>query len=371
MDHSGNPAAAARLSAVDVARGIAMLLVVMMHSVLGVEHAVERQGYLHEVVTFATAFRIPAFFLISGLFLRRAMVLGWADLFSRRIYGLIVLYLLWLMIHLAYRSAPQIIADPVSAIFGAQGLFLQYGQALIEPYGLLWFVYLMIVFIVAARLVFLVPRALPIIILVAAGLESLRIDTSSTIVDEFCARFVFFLLGLWLAPYLLPGGRRGPRPGVTLSDNPVLRWIDANHAMAIAALLAWLLLQGALTITGLDKMRGISLIAGCAGASAILLTGYLLTTLLPRSQITAFLRLIGERSIVIYLVFSIPMGLIRLALLQSGVPLPVDLIAVIVIAGSIAVALLVERYASRGWLAPFFERRVLGQGTEAGRRPGA
>src|SRR6266702_8541833 len=60
---------AARLDWVDYAKGICIVMVVMMHSVLGVEAASGQTGFMHWLVMFAKPFRMPDFFLISGLFL--------------------------------------------------------------------------------------------------------------------------------------------------------------------------------------------------------------------------------------------------------------------------------------------------------------
>ena len=58
-----------RVDWVDYAKGICIVMVVMMHSVLGVEAAAGESGFMHAVVMFAKPFRMPDFFLISGLFL--------------------------------------------------------------------------------------------------------------------------------------------------------------------------------------------------------------------------------------------------------------------------------------------------------------
>ena len=44
-----------------------------MHSTLGVEAAAGQQGFMHLFVEFAKPFRMPDFFLISGLFLARVI----------------------------------------------------------------------------------------------------------------------------------------------------------------------------------------------------------------------------------------------------------------------------------------------------------
>ena len=58
-----------RVDWVDYAKGICIVMVVMMHSVLGVEAAAGQTGFMHALVAFAKPFRMPDFFLISGLFL--------------------------------------------------------------------------------------------------------------------------------------------------------------------------------------------------------------------------------------------------------------------------------------------------------------
>ena len=63
------PAAGRRVDWVDYAKGICIVMVVTMHSVLGVEAASGQTGFMHALVAFARPFRMPDFFLISGLFL--------------------------------------------------------------------------------------------------------------------------------------------------------------------------------------------------------------------------------------------------------------------------------------------------------------
>jgi Acyltransferase family len=58
--------AGGRVDAVDYAKGICIVMVVMMHSVLGVEKAADQTGFMHMFVMFAKPFRMPDFFLISG-----------------------------------------------------------------------------------------------------------------------------------------------------------------------------------------------------------------------------------------------------------------------------------------------------------------
>ena len=60
-------------------------MVVMMHSVLGVELAAGETGFMHQVVMFAKPFRMPDFFLISGLFLPIVIDCDWRIYLDRKV----------------------------------------------------------------------------------------------------------------------------------------------------------------------------------------------------------------------------------------------------------------------------------------------
>ncbi|MGH8724535.1 MAG: hypothetical protein ACREU1_06730 [Burkholderiales bacterium] len=50
-----------------------------------VEGAAGRQGWLHAVVSFATPFRMPDFFLLSGLLLARVIERDWRTYLDRKV----------------------------------------------------------------------------------------------------------------------------------------------------------------------------------------------------------------------------------------------------------------------------------------------
>ena len=66
-----------RIDWVDVAKGICICFVVMMHSTLGVEKAAGETGWMGYFVEFARPFRMPDFFLIAGLFLASRINAPW------------------------------------------------------------------------------------------------------------------------------------------------------------------------------------------------------------------------------------------------------------------------------------------------------
>jgi uncharacterized membrane protein YcfT len=87
----------------------------------------------------------------------------------------------------------------LAAELGAVGVMKAYFLAYVEPFGTLWFIYLLPIFFVVTKLTRFIP---PILIFIAATvLEGLRVKTGWTVIDEFAARFVYFFAGYWLATH--------------------------------------------------------------------------------------------------------------------------------------------------------------------------
>jgi uncharacterized membrane protein YcfT len=144
------------------------------------------------------------------------------------------------------------------------------------------------------------------------------------VIDEFCARFVYFYMGYWLASYVF-----------ALSDRA-----RARPALALVGLALWALINGGLVIAGFSEWPLISLALGLAGAGAIIVMG----TLLAQMQWLNFLRYCGEHSIVIYLAFFLPMAVTRTLLLRSGI-FDIGTASLIVTVAGVAGALAIWRIA--------------------------
>src|ERR1700726_4348838 len=181
-----------RIDWVDYAKGICIVMVVMMHSVLGVELAAGQTGFMHLLVALAKPFRMPDFFLISGLFLPVVIDRNWRTYLDRKVVHFAYFYLLWVTIQFGFK-APSFAAETSWAHAG-----LLYLESFIEPFGTLWFIYLLPVFFVVTKAVRRMPPLL--IWSVAALLEIAHIATGWTVIDEFAARFVYFYTGYLFAP---------------------------------------------------------------------------------------------------------------------------------------------------------------------------
>src|SRR5262245_62160398 len=125
---------AARVAWVDYAKGFCIVFVVMMHSTLGVEQAAGAEGWLHAVVAFAKPFRMPDFFLISGLFLSQVIDRDWRTYLDRKVVHFAYFYALWVTIQFAVK-APLLVHE-----HGAAGTAFLYLQSFWEPFGTLWFI---------------------------------------------------------------------------------------------------------------------------------------------------------------------------------------------------------------------------------------
>ena len=318
-----------RIDWVDYAKGICIVMVVMMHSVLGVEAAAGQTGFMHVLVAFAKPFRMPDFFLISGLFLAVVIDRDWRTYLDRKVVHFAYFYVLWVTIQFGFK-APSFAAETGWAHVG-----LMYLESLIEPFGTLWFIYLLPVFFVVTKAARKLPPLADLGCGGAAGDRAYldRLDRDRRI---------------------LPRASSISIPA-TCSPAYVFAWSDrarAHPAWALAGLALWALVNGGLVELGFSEWPLVSLALGLAGAGAIITTG----TLLARMQWLNFLRYCGEHSIVIYLAFFLPMAATRTLLLKTGFIPDIGTISLIVTVAGVVGALAIWRVALKTGANFLFER---------------
>jgi uncharacterized membrane protein YcfT len=325
---TGGPARSGRVDWVDYAKGICIVMVVMMHSVLGVELAAGQTGFMHLVVAFAKPFRMPDFFLISGLFLPLVIDRDWRTYLDRKVVHFAYFYVLWVTIQFGFK-APGFAAE--TSWTHAGYLYL---ESFVEPFGTLWFIYELPIFFVVTK----ATRRLPPLLIwgLAAILEMSHFSTGWTAIDEFGARFVYFYTGYLFADRVF-----------ALSS-----CARAEPRLALAALALWALVDESLVQLGVSEWPLISLSLGVAGACAIVTTG----TLLARAKWLDFVRFCGEHSIVIYLAFFLPMAATRTLLLRTGIIHDVGVMSLTVTLVALFGALAIWRAAIRFGANFLFER---------------
>ena len=319
-----------RVDWVDYAKGFCIVMVVMMHSTLGVEAVAGREGWMHDLVAFAKPFRMPDFFLISGLFLARVIDRDWRTYIDRKVVHFAYFYVLWVTIQIGIK-APGVAAEAANGWAEVGRLYL---MAFVEPFGTLWFIYLLPVFFVVTKLA---RKAPPLaIVLIAAALEIAPIHTGWTLIDEFAGRYVYFYAGYWLAPH-------------------IFRFADATlarPAVAAVGLALWGVVNGALVFMGYGDLPFMSLALGLIGAAAVVAAA----TLMAQSDLCRPLRYLGANSIVIYLAFALGMAASRAVLLKTGVIADIGTVSLLVTTAGVAGALALF-WAVRGTPLRFlFER---------------
>lgn len=295
-----------RLYWVDMAKGLSIFLVVTMYCAASVGEDTGQTGFLHWTIAFAMPFRMPEFFLLSGLFLTKVIDRPWRSFTDRRVVHYAYFYALWAIIHILFKEA-LVARDPGSA---AASLAL----AVVEPYGVLWFIYMLAVFGLAAKLLHDIKAPQWGVLAVAAVLQMASIHTGSYLVDQFAEYFIYFYAGAVFAPRLF-----------ALAD-----WTGSHIVPALGVLLAWSVLNAIMVFSpgfrmdpvhiemGWGAIPGIHLALALAGSAAICMVAALFT----RLPFMNWLRWMGARSLVIYVAFVLPMGIARIVLLRLGLDEP-------------------------------------------------
>ena len=262
-----------------------------MHSTLGVEAAAGQESWMHALVAFAKPFRMPDFFLISGLFLARVIDRDWRTYLDRKVVHFAYFYLLWVTIQFAFK-APGLAAEH-GALGVAQALCRSLHRAVRHA----------LVHLPAADLLRRHQADARACRRSSSGpsrprWKSRHIQTGWTVIDEFAARFVYFYTGYMLATRIFQ----------------IAAAVQARPMLAALGLVVWALFNGFYVMLGLDGKPFVSLTLGLIGAAAVVSV----SALMAKSDVFAALRYLGENSIVVYLAFFLGMAASRAVLLKTG-----------------------------------------------------
>ena len=317
----------ARIEWIDHAKGMCIILVVMLYGIGLADGPDGNVGWVHAVEAFARPFRMPDFFLVSGLLLARTIGRDWRTYLDRKVLHFAYFYVLWLTILVAFES--RWIAEDA----GWRGVAAFYAESFVNPYSMLWFIYLLPVFFVVTKLVRRMPA--PLVWLAAAALQVAQPDTGVKVIEKFTAYYVFFYSGYVLAPHVFR-----------------LAALAATHRLrAVAVLALWALCNALLTATGAAFLPFVSLVAGLVGAAAVVAVA----ALVCRMRAFAPLGYCGRHTIAIYLAFLIPMAVTHELATRAGVA-DINALALAATAGGVAGALLLERLVRGTRLAFLFQR---------------
>lgn len=269
-----------RESWIDMAKGIAIILVVLFHAVMYLD-AVGLAGAFARFNPLLDTFRMPLFFFMSGILAARVIRVPFAQLFRKRMLLLLYLYVAWTTAQTLFLLAlPPIRPGAGNADWSA--LYTLF----VRPSSNLWFIYALPLFFTAAWLIRrwnpLVQVAGTAILAAAFGSGFLHTGTPW---DKMGRYLVFFLAAVWLGPFV----RRLV---------PMVRWW---HAVILAgAYLLAVVAMARLELTHVPfVLLGVSVLA--------VLVGLPTAVLLARLPACDVLRFLGTKTLPIYLVHTFPM----------------------------------------------------------------
>ncbi|WP_431797747.1 acyltransferase family protein [Microbacterium kunmingense] len=311
---------AARIAWIDIARGIAITLVVFHHSIQFLDASGWQVDLLVQLTAGLSTFRMPLFFLVSGLLASSAIArLSLVSLFWKRLALLIYLYALWCLIWWAWFLVVPRPFDPVTSPVG------DLATAIYLPWSGLWFLYALIAYTVAAWLLRRLPAVAQLFIafLVAALFATGIITISQS--------YTWRSIGTYFALFIT---------GV------VCRRLIESYAQRVNSW--WLIGSGALLAVGsfalpVLPLQGVARVGLCVVGAAF---GVALAVTLSRaSSLRRAIGALGSRTLPIYVLNSLLLALI-VALLPVGL-VPGWLAAVILTGVVVASALVIRRATGR------------------------
>jgi uncharacterized membrane protein YcfT len=331
---SSRPSSSHRLAWVDYGKGICIVAVVLLYAATDIHHELQRLGrplppdnWLDMLVEFARPFRMPDFFLISGLFLARVIDRPWRLYLDKKVAHYLYFFLVWTTIIFVVRA----FAKPYP---GMDALVVEYLTWLYTPFAMLWFIQLLAIMFIFTKL----TRRVPVwaMLAFAAALHLSEYQIMFKQLQNFGERFVFFYAGYVFAPRFFQ----------------LVAWVQANRTLALVGLVIWALLNGAMVSMGWSTLSPVSLTLGLLGACAVISISGLLS-LIPWMR---WLRYLGQHSLVVYVGFYIPLNAVTHWAVTSGLPVYDGWGGLIIAMFSITAAMCLYWAVRNTWLRWLFER---------------
>lgn len=255
-----------RITWIDAARGISIVLVVLYHSETWALpaglHVPDALASLNDAATF----RMPLFFLVAGMLGYKWAQKPWGDLRRNKLAYLVWPFLIWQVAVLAYKLVAVAVFPEYRQSFTTV-VFMSVLSPL-RPNGETWFLWALAIYFIAAKLLARAPR---LVVIVAAIVVSIAWGQYATLViparlvdamgpglmstPEY---FVFFIAGLlfsselrraissvplWATPvpivawgvWEITNATAWDAPGIVLAD----QILGVAMGLALAKLLAW------------------------------------------------------------------------------------------------------------------------------------
>lgn len=321
---NASPPKYVRYDWVDFAKGICIIAVVCLYSTKFAHEQISGAGWMQYWTDFARPFRMPDFFLISGLFLYKVIDRSWREYFDRKVVHYIYFFSLWTIISLALLVMLNERQASVSQLWSMLSSW---------PYKMLWFIQMLPAYFIFTKLIRKLPKW-PVLVIVILLQAFPLVHTNRIIIDEFWTRYVYFYVGYAFAPQFFQ----------------IAKLAQKNMGATVLAIIGWVIINSIFVFQGWVDKPIVGFIFGIAGATAIISIAALLSCL----KYVDWIRYLGKNSIVVYLVFYWPMRLAAWFLLLLNETIDpgvyVFTITIVGILGSIALFWLVNLTQIFGWL---------------------
>lgn len=274
-----------RIDWIDYAKGLCILLFVMLQTTLVYEARFGTVSWMHYLAAWAAPFAVPTLFLIAGLFLNRTLFGSKSAFFDRKILRFVYFYAIWLAIQ-------TVLLNPAALVQAPSSLLAAYATSWVQPSEGLWILPLLVVFSGVSWLLRYV--SVPRLLIMAAVLQIMHaaglVHSGWILADRFAEYFVFFYAG-----YAGIGIIRRFAAAITVGFDDVA-----------AALLVWAAINTVIVLQGTAHLPIISLVMGIAGAFAVMAA----STVLMRHDWNwaAPVKYAGRHYLVIYLACYLPLS---------------------------------------------------------------
>ncbi|MBD7957074.1 acyltransferase family protein [Microbacterium sp. Sa4CUA7] len=266
--------ATARVTWIDGARGIAIILVVLFHAGMFTVPTGLASPWWEPLNLVFALLRMPLFFLVAGMLAVGAVQRPWAALWRTRLAVLVWVFVVWTVLRFAYY---QVVPEPIDL---NQSSWTDLVLSVVRPSNGLWFLFALALFLVAAKV--LVGRVNRWLVLAVAAVASSIIFGGVTFDnvahDGIVKYFVFFMIGLYFR-------------------EPIIHFVHRRRWAATAGLLV--VFAAAIVLRGMTGSLIDALTAIPVGLVAVAF-GLCLARSLARTPLSRPLEHLGTRTLQVY-----------------------------------------------------------------------
>ncbi|CAM3965867.1 acyltransferase family protein [Smaragdicoccus niigatensis] len=278
-----------RVAWVDIAKGMTIVLVVLLHSTdMLVRHDLVAP-FWESINGSLQPIRMPLFFVASGLFAQKTIAMTWPTMLRSRTAHLFYLYLLWTVLFFVVHNIL-----PAETRHDGYAQFQSIITGIYVPNSALWFIYGLAVFGVVAKLLRNQTLEVQFGLAIALNITAQYVTIVNFGWNNLAEYFVYFLVGLNFREIV-----------VRISNYDSNRWIAASVAVYVATSV----------IYGLGHAHGLNGLKILVSTSGLVL-GVLVASRMAGTWIGDVFNYIGKNTIGVYLMFDIMIAIVVYGLIQ-------------------------------------------------------